>query len=295
MQKWLSLLVYLSIFFLAWYLWKADFLHIPQVKSYSLLALSIVLLFSGYLAKSKVWQLGLRVKGWPVLFRDAFISTAISELGKYIPGKVWMILGRAGYISGHYALGLKESSGISLVVQFIIIWAGMLIGLIGLIFISIPLHWVLLLATGWFFLTIILFFKPWHRFLHMLAGKFLKREVQLPFIDTKQIRPIFHWFFIDWLVRMSGFYTLLWAIDGCPPMLAVAAGFPLALTLGVLAVFAPGGIGVREGVITVWLHAAGFDLPTAASIAITVRLYTLAGEIGVFAAGMIMKKKAPEN
>jgi len=76
----------------------------------------------------------------------------------------------------------------------------------------------------------------------------------------------------------------------------VAAGFPLAITLGVLAVFAPGGIGIREGVLTVWLHAAGFDLPTATSMAITVRLYTLVGETGMFAMGMIMKKqKTTEN
>jgi uncharacterized membrane protein YbhN (UPF0104 family) len=68
---------------------------------------------------------------------------------------------------------------------------------------------------------------------------------------------------------------------------AVGAGFPLAASLGVLALVAPGGLGVREGVIVAYLGLAGIPAMEATTISIASRLWFLGGELIFFAAGAI--------
>lgn len=291
MKKWLKYLVYASVLFLLWYLWKADFLQMPEINDYGLLAVSIMILFAGYLTKSKVWQAGLQAKGIRISYRDSVASTGLAELGKYIPGKLWVILGRAGYISGKYDISTGRASGISLVVQFLTIWSGILVALAGIIFIRVPAEWTIALAAGWLALSLVLFNKALHGSLQKLLERITKKEARLPFIRIKEFSRILHWFFIDWLVRMAGFYFLLYAVFGHAPEIALAAGFPLAVTLGILAVIAPGGLGVREGILIVWFQAAGFDLATATSLSVSSRLWALLGEIGIFVAGLILKEK----
>lgn len=291
MNKWLKYLVYLSIAFLAWTLWREDYLYLPEIKNYLFLFLSIVFLFAGYITKSKVWQVGLNVKGINASMRDSVASTGLAELSKYIPGKLWIIIGRAGYIAGRYDISSGKASGISLIVQFLIIWSGILVALLGIIFIHMPVEWILLLAAGWLALTFILFFKPFHDLLQKGVKKVLKKEIALPFINLKESIPVLHWFFIDWVVRMIGFYLMLASMTNEPLSLALATGFPLSITLGIMVVFAPGGIGVREGILVIWLKAAGFDPGEATTLAVATRLWTLLGEIGVFAIGMVIKTK----
>ncbi|MGM0649659.1 MAG: lysylphosphatidylglycerol synthase domain-containing protein [Bacteroidota bacterium] len=295
MQKWLKYLVYLSVAFLIWYLWTTDFLQIPEIKNVGLLVFSIVLLMSGYLTKSKAWQVGLKAKGMDVSLRDSVSSTGLAELGKYIPGKLWVILGRAGYISSHYDISVRRASGISLVVQFITIWSGILMAMVGIIFIRVPAGWMFALAAGWVLLSLILFLKPLHDLIQKLIKKLIKKELKLPFINLQEIRPYLCWYFFDWLVRMAGFYLLMWAVCGEAPSVAIAAGFPLAITLGILAVIAPGGLGVREGVFVIWFQAAGFDLATATSLSVIIRLWSLVGDVGIFALGVALKKRFKSN
>ncbi len=291
MNKWLKYLVYVSVIFLGWYLWKANILHVPDIQNYGLLAVSLILLFLGYLTKSKTWQVSLQSKSVNIGLRDAVASTGLAELGKYIPGKLWVILGRAGYVSGHYDISTKQASGISLVVQFITIWSGILVALAGIVFIRVSVEWILALSAGWLALTFALFFRPWHNFAEKLLKKIRKKDTKLPFIDIREVSGILHWFFIDWLVRMSGFYVLLLSISNSELSLAIAAGYPLAITLGILAVIAPGGLGVREGILIVWFQAAGFDLGTSTTLAVSSRLWALLGEVGVFVLGMLMQRK----
>lgn len=291
MKKWLKYLVYISVLFLAWSLWKADYLHIPKIENISALVFSIIFLFGGYFTKSKVWQMGLRAKSINVNVLDGIASTGLAELGKYIPGKLWVILGRAGYISGRYDITTGKASGISLVVQFITIWSGIFFALTGIIFIQVPLLWIIALAAGWIVLTFILFFKPFHNSLQGLYKKFFKKEIRLPFINLKEIKPVLHWFFFDWIIRMIGFYFMLAALTTQSLSPALAAGFPLSIALGIIVVIAPGGIGIREGVLVVWLKTAGFDAGTATTLAIATRLWTLLGEIGIFVIGLIFKER----
>jgi uncharacterized membrane protein YbhN (UPF0104 family) len=59
---------------------------------------------------------------------------------------------------------------------------------------------------------------------------------------------------------------------------------------GILAIFLPGGIGVREGIMTAYLSALGIELELAITIATLSRLWFITGEVFIFLMALILKK-----
>jgi uncharacterized membrane protein YbhN (UPF0104 family) len=63
---------------------------------------------------------------------------------------------------------------------------------------------------------------------------------------------------------------------------ATALVFPLASTFGIIAFFAPGGLGVREGFLTGHMVLFSFTFQQASVIAIVARIWFSIGEIMLF-------------
>lgn len=290
MKKWLKYFIYLSVVFLLIALWKADYLVLPDVVYPIPLIASIILLYGAYITKSLVWRVGLHHDRIKISFKDSIISTGIAELGKYIPGKLWVIVGRALYISEKVGVPLDKTSTISFNVQLLVIWSGLMIGSVGLIFIPVPMSWAYLSVGGWLILSLVLFNKWFHNLIRKLVNRLLKREVEIPIINPWKEKKILLLLLVDWCVRMAGFYILLLAISEQPVPVVTASGYPLAVTLGIVAIIAPGGIGVREGILLVWLQAIGFSWEMATTAAVATRLWSLIGELGIFVIGMILRK-----
>lgn len=289
MKKWLNIFIYISLAFLLYALWKADYLKIPEIENYFYLALSIAFLLCGYITKSIVWTKGLKSENIQVGLKDGIASTGIAELGKYIPGKLWVLMGRALFISSHYPISTARASAISLNVQMLTVWSGLLVGLIGMLFIAVPLNWIIPMLLGWIALSVVLYVKKIHDLFLKLLRRISKRNIQIPFINVMKQKEILFWLFFDWLIRMTAFYLLIISLSDFSLNYAVALGFPLAVTLGILAIIVPGGMGVREGVLGIWLKNAGLGIEMATSIAVFARLWSLLGELMVFIVGIILR------
>jgi uncharacterized membrane protein YbhN (UPF0104 family) len=84
---------------------------------------------------------------------------------------------------------------------------------------------------------------------------------------------------VNWLVLGAGFYLVLRAVIDLPPglYLFVTGAFAVAGIIGVLALFAPSGIGVREGVMTFVLGAV-LPAAVAAIAAILARIWITLAE-----------------
>ena len=65
---------------------------------------------------------------------------------------------------------------------------------------------------------------------------------------------------------------------------------PLANNIGIIATFAPSGLGVREGVMIGYLYLAGETVNSASNIAIASRIWFFFVEIIVFLIGLVLKK-----
>jgi uncharacterized membrane protein YbhN (UPF0104 family) len=61
--------------------------------------------------------------------------------------------------------------------------------------------------------------------------------------------------------------------------------------MGVLALFTPGGLGVREGLITLGLVSTGLPLELAAAASIAARLWFTTGELFIFTSAFLLNLK----
>ncbi|HUU40450.1 MAG TPA: lysylphosphatidylglycerol synthase domain-containing protein, partial [Desulfatiglandales bacterium] len=146
MKHWYKYLVYISLIFLGVLLYNADFLKVPKIFSIFSLLISFIFLFAGFFANTLSWKHILKKSNYHVVLSECLAGVGLSIFWKYIPGKVWMILGRAAYITEKKRYPIGKLSAISLNAQFIDLWIGLIFGLIGLLLLGKfhPWGWIIL-------------------------------------------------------------------------------------------------------------------------------------------------------
>ncbi len=289
MKKYYNYFVYVSILFLIIGLIKANYLKIPIIESYFYLSLSIIFVFAGFFFDSFAWYKVIKAGGYKMIkISDCVASVGLSIFGKYVPGKIWIIMGRSAYLAKKYGLNEKDTAFYSLNTQFISLWVGLFIGSIGIIFIKSDSLIVILTFILWILLSILLFSRIAHNTVISIARKLFKKEMNIPSLSFKKVIKLTPWFFINWSCWCLGFYFLAQSMCLNPIPVFTGTIFALAGIMGILAIIAPGGIGVREGVLVTMLVMTGIDETIAISISITSRLWFLSGEIFIFLLGFVV-------
>ncbi len=281
-NNWFTVLVYISLASLILVLVRKGYLYIPTIFDLPALLLSILLLFAGFLTSAVTWHRSIRERHPEIRLRDSMISIGLSIFMKYLPGKVWSILGPPGYIATTYDLSTRQLSAISLDNQLLLLWSGLLIGIVGLLLNESPLALIGMSASLILLLGAAIFSQAFHRPIESLAGLILKKSIQIPRIPPLSAARILPYHFLTWAFWCSGFYFLSIAITNDHISPTAGSGFALGATLGIMAIIAPGGIGVREGIISGYLATTGIGLAPAATIAVTSRLWFLIGEFFMF-------------
>lgn len=292
MKKYFKYFVYISLIFLIVALIKADYLVIPYIHNIGLLALSIVFVCIGFFFDSFAWKKTLNIYGYKnVSTSEAIASMGLSIFGKYIPGKIWLIMGRSAYIAQRHNLSEKDTTSISLNAQFISLWVGLLMGSTGLWLIGSKDYWAELTLLLWLMLSLLLFSRVFHNMFTGIVKKIFKKTLSIPSLSISNVFKTLPWFIINWLSWCAGFYLLTQSLS--PNIVGPEIGFVFALagTLGLLAIIVPGGLGVREGIVVALLLLAGFDETLAISISISSRLWFLIGEIFIFLLGLLFNIK----
>jgi hypothetical protein len=282
MKKYFNLILYLSLAFLVLSLYRADYLKVPHIHSYHHLLLSLVLLCIGFLLEALCWKKTLDNHHCTVSYRNALISTGLSIFGKYIPGKVWMMLGRSSYIAERYGYKKSDTVYIALVTQLILIWTGLLTGAVCLSVAHIPaglLSGAVMLFAG---ISLVLFSGPVHSRVSRMISTATKKRFVVPLLDIVKVLRLTPYFIVRWTAFSISFYFLVNCLSDGVVSPAVGFCFPLAGTVGLVVFFAPGGIGVREGIIAAALISAGLTAVDAATVSIAARLWYCAGEFFIF-------------
>ena len=125
----------------------------------------------------------------------------------------------------------------------------------------------------------------------MLFRSLLGRDIALPKLNFTNSLTILPWFLLQQVTWASGFYFLAQSMSSEPVSLLTATGFPLAAAYGIIAIVAPGGVGVREGILVGYLVTLGFTTSQAATVAVASRLWFLIGEAFVFFVGYLADKQ----
>jgi len=287
MKKILFLLIYVSLAFLIYKLVSNGFLVMPEIRSYEYLLLSVLFVCAGFVCQAASWQSVLDGFGLHVSLSEAIASVGITVFAKYIPGKIWMVTGRAAYLSHYSDVPLKKTTFISFYAQLFSIWTGLTLALLALSDRANLTLWSLPIVLPWTILSLLLFYNALHLAGELTLRFFRQRTVRIPRLGVRQVISISPWFLGTWLSWSVGFYMLVMSIASQPDNFAVAVAFPVAATLGILTYFAPGGLGVREGLMAAYLGGGYYSLQDATGIAVAARLWFLVGEVFLFLLGLL--------
>lgn len=236
------------------------------------LALSGVAFFVFYFAQAGFWWLLLRGCGAPGPFWPAASVWGKSILARYVPGNVFMFVGRA-WMSHSRGLSVERVSAAMVYEQALGVCGALLAvavlfpfweyrpGVTALSLIAIPVLVALMHprvfgpVAGW---ALRLLHRP-------------PLEVTLGFGAVLGMLVLFT---LDWLVAGAGAWLLARSITGLDasalPLVTVA--YALAYVAGMVAFFIPSGIGVREAVLTASLSK---ELPGGVALtwALLLRLW----------------------
>ncbi len=283
-----QLLVVLSIVFLVYYLFRFNYLIFEEITfNYFYLSLSVQFLWLGFYLSTFSWYKALQIHDVNIVKKHVIYSHGIAVFAKYIPGKLWVILGRAAYVA-RLKSNLKITSTISLKEQLIYILLGLLISLVPFLLLDFSIFFKGALIFIILSLIIFLFSAKFHEISIRIINKFITKEINVPVLNIKKSLNLSKYIILYWLVWIIAFYFFCKSINPETQMID-ALSFPLSVSFGVLAIIAPGGIGVREGIIATYLISTGWDNELAITTSIISRIWFISGEVFIFGLALFIK------
>ncbi len=224
-----------------------------QPVNWADLLLSFLLVLVCYEIAAAVWWVLVRLLGERFAFRAALQAYFLSSLPRYVPGFIWGYWGRA-YLSE------RGGARRSVVVMSIGLEMGLFVGT-GL---AVGAYYWLPSEQG--LLTTIV--------MVILIALSLSAAI---LISGKKLRPVQHWlqflavgFLITlvyvgfWILYGLSVFVLVRAVSPVESQnlaIRVISGFALSWLAGFFAIFVPGGLGVREGVLIIILEPAIGGVP----------------------------------
>ena len=209
---------------------------------------------------------------------ESFSINAVSQLGKYVPGNIWHLVGRVA-VYRRFGLSNRQGSGVLVVENVALLLSGICVGFGALADLAFrldrfasPLEVQALGLAAVAGTVLWLGIVPSVQWLVGGRYTFLRRLPRGPIL----------WGCLGlWTAFGVGFTALLPRGDiSLAAFLAATGTFSLAWVVGNLAPFAPAGIGVRE-VVIVALLAPRVGTATALGIAAGSRLVWTTAELAI--------------
>lgn len=233
--------------------------------------------------------------GETLTFKDAFRILFYSNLGKYLPGGVWNMVGRVALAQRVGVPPLKTSATLLMEVACQVT-AAILVALLTFPAFAgrgLMAHPLLLGAAA---IAVIIGMHP--RVLNWVLAtgeRITKRQLpRFPF-SYRFILGMLAYYTFNWLILGASFAALgqaLLTTPLTPGQLGLLVGsFAVAWNVGVFAFFFPAGLGVRE-VALITLLTSAFPPAWPAVLALIARVWILAGEALAFGVAMLLKPPA---
>jgi len=263
------------------------------------LVAALLLTWAMYALQIQAWRVMLRGWGAELPPLAAARIWTVSGLGKYLPGKVWAIAGMA-LMSQRAGVPAWVSTGSSVILQALAVGTGaVIVGATGTARLEGSYPWIgdalLALAVASVVGIAVLLWPPATRRILRLAG------IDAAHASAPRLGSVLFGVACN-LVAWAGYGTAFWLMArGLLPAtaerlpLGVAIGaFTASYVAGLLAIFAPGGVGVREGLVLLML---GGPLGTGAALALAAasRVMLTITEFGAAAPFVLFSGERPRG
>ena len=236
------------------------------------LSVAIFLWAAGLLAAAVSWGMFVDGPTWSQL-APGFL---LAQLGKYIPGGVWQVVGQVVDAVDHGARRAQATGSVALHLLAQVIVAAVLSSLTLLVGVEgWPARLVLLAPLAGVLL---------HRPLLSRSLEVAARGLPHRFRDAHQHLPAYRdllkgaaWSGIAMLLMGSAFAVLVAPTEGARVFVGVIGAFAAAWVVGFLALPVPAGLGVRE-LVAVVLLAEHFGTAEVLAASVMVRFVAIAAE-----------------
>jgi glycosyltransferase 2 family protein len=252
----------------------------PLDVSLGYFALSLVALFVNYLLAAFGWKIVFTDRGEPATLAQTWTMIFTAQLGRYVPGKVWLFLGQA-FVAEQ--LGFRKATAVMAILAQNICGLAAAVLVLGLaMFPAAYPGWLAALVTLAGVVAVALVVAaPQH--LETLVNRLRARRGQEPVAWTLSRSAL-----VEMTVTMSlawvalcvafallarSFTPLAW-VDA----FTLGAAFNLAYQLGYYVLIVPGGLGVREGSLS-YLIAPVLGSGLAGVLALVQRLWVILAEL----------------
>ncbi len=247
----------LVVVFLVWYFWKNWDEFSDKIKNVDMgiFVFSMLFYFVYKYTLASLWHYITKINDCSISYEKAVTSYLYSILGKYIPGKVFMLAARLTYYKEENAPLSKVTVCFFIENVCTLLGAAMLF-IISLFFFPNSLledyKWLTLLLIVAFFVCI---HPKIINFFLRIVGKLFKKNLEIPMKYSQMLKVVLL-FIGNWLIIGVGFFILTKSIYPAielSHLLFCAGIWGVSAIMGILAVFAPSGLGVREGIIVAGL------------------------------------------
>jgi uncharacterized membrane protein YbhN (UPF0104 family) len=215
------------------------------------LAVSALLAVLGTVVLLGLWTSVLRGLGAAVPLSGAWRVFFISQLGKYLPGLVWPALAQ---MEAGRRWGVRRSIMLTgnLLMIAVLTASGIVVGLVllpGSVGIAGVAGWI-----AWVLAGALLVICLWPRLLTEIVDRafvLARREPPRLATSPRDMAVSFGWALATWALYGAHVWVLVHSVGGSGPdtWLAAIGGIALGWALGLVAVLAPAGVGVRDGVL----------------------------------------------
>jgi glycosyltransferase 2 family protein len=219
--------------------------------------------------------------------RDGFIA---AQVGKYIPGGVWLGAGQLGFAVGAGVPAARAVGAMAVYAVCLLAAAGCLVALLGVVAPVGP-EWLVRLAPAGLIPALLLDRRWMHGAVGRVGRRFPAARGAL-LAGQGEIARAFASVVAALLLAGAAFALLLGALGSPAPPLLAGSAFLVAWTAGFLVPGLPSGIGVREAVLVALLPGpAGMVL--AASLA--QRLTQMAAEALLLLLARVQPRAATDD
>jgi len=289
--KWLWLVLVLAAAGYYFYRNQDQVVNLINQLSAWRIVLSLVLLIIGKMFLVRLVQFSVNSEGWHPKYIETMGIYGLSSLGKYIPGGVWHFVGRFGIYKVN-GLSSKGSTRAMILENIWLLGSAVAIGVIGVFlnrfdliarFLNLPNQ------QGLAILFTVLALGLWIGVL-MIVHKTMRRHTaeNIPSVFVVAGVGLLLWTFIG-----GSFFVMFhdFPLSAAPLFIG---GYAVSWAVGYIAVFAPGGLGVREAVLAfVFSNIASVEM--IAVYAAMNRIIWVIAEVLFGLVGMVQKQGMQAN
>ena len=257
-----------------------------QVRfSAPILGLSLLCYLAGMAVFAEFWRRAVGALEGKLPRVDCHFAYFVSQLGKYVPGKAWVILIRYGLI-GKNRLSFRAATASSIYETFSVMGSGALLAFLALLLLGAD-PTLLWLALGLSAALLAASHPPVSSWIAGLAASGTGREGNpMPVPAWRVLWKGAPLLILGWILAGASFPLagagIGVAYPGPSEVVLTAAAAGLAVAAGFVVLVAPAGLGVREWLLVQTLGPSVGEGP-AALVAVAARGLQVCGELGMAA------------